>query len=61
MNQQDNPRPAPRTFSAGESDAIFNMAYSESVSFADVAAMLADITGKATTADDVEREYRARQ
>lgn len=52
--------PTPRRFSAGESDVIFNMHYHEAVSFETVALWLQEITGKVTTAADVEREFDSR-
>lgn len=51
---------APRVFSPGESDVIFNMNYSADITFDSVAVMLADITGKLTTAADVEAEFQRR-
>ena len=51
----------PRTFSASESDVIFNMDYKiECVDYATVADWLESITGKTTTAEDVEREFNSR-
>lgn len=52
--------PAKRVFSQGESDVIFNMNYSADITFDSVAVMLADITGKVTTAADVQAEYQRR-
>jgi hypothetical protein len=50
-----------RTFSASESDIIFNMDYKiECIDFQAVADWLESITGKDTTAEDVEREFNAR-
>lgn len=52
--------PAPRKFSPGESDLIFNMNYNDGTTFETVAICLQEITGKVTTAADVEREFDSR-
>ena len=49
-----------RKFSASESDIIFNTDTSNGITFETIALWLEDITGKTTTAEDVEREFDAR-
>jgi hypothetical protein len=51
----------PRKFSASESDIIFNANYiTDGIDFATVADWLQDITGKTTTAAEVEAEFVSR-
>jgi hypothetical protein len=49
-----------RKFSASESDVIFNVEYNDAITYETVALWLQDITGKETTAEQVENEFSNR-